>query len=79
MSHDRLRTAPQGHPDYRIACQKIYSESSRHPQLAQGIKFVDMNRYQLERFDAEKKEKKRQQVTKTISGFSTAHGNQHHY
>jgi thymidylate synthase ThyX len=66
-----LRTAPQGHPDYRIACQKIYSEIKRvHPQLAQGIKFVDMNRYQLERFDAEKKsEKKRQQVTKTISGF----------
>jgi thymidylate synthase ThyX len=66
-----LRTAPQGHPDYRIACQKIYSEIKRvHPQLAQGIKFVDMNRYQLERFDAEKKsEKKRQQVTKTIFGF----------
>ena len=66
-----LRTAPQGHPDYRIACQKIYSEIKRvHPQLAQGIKFVDMNTYQLERFDAEKKsEKKRQQATKTISGF----------
>jgi hypothetical protein len=29
-----------------------------------------MNRYQLERFDAEKRsEKKRQQVTRTISGF----------
>ena len=66
-----LRTAPQGHPDYRITCQKIYSEIKRvHPQLAQGIKFVDMNAYQLERFDAEKKsEKKRQQATKTISGF----------
>src|SRR5918998_1152359 len=65
-----LRTAPQGHPDYRIACQKIYSEIKHvHPQLAQGIKFVDMNRYQLERFDAEKKsEKKRQQVTETIYG-----------
>jgi thymidylate synthase ThyX len=65
-----LRTAPQGHPDYRIACQKIYNEIKRvHPQLAQGIKFVDMNRYHLERLDAEKKsEKKRQHVTKTISG-----------
>lgn len=65
-----LRTAPQGHPDYRIVCQKIYNEIMRiHPQLAQGIKFVDMNRYQLERFDAEKKsEKKRQRVTETISG-----------
>lgn len=66
-----LRTAPQGHPDYRIACQRIYSEIKRvHPQLAQGIKFVDMNRYNLERFDAEKKsEKKKQQVNETISGF----------
>ncbi|MDQ4050829.1 MAG: FAD-dependent thymidylate synthase [Thermoproteota archaeon] len=65
-----LRTAPQGHPDYRIVCQKIFNEIKRvHPQLAQGIKFVDMNKYQLERFDAEKKsEKKRQQVTETISG-----------
>ena len=65
-----LRTAPQGHPDYRIVCQKIYNEIVRvHPQLAQGIKFVDMNRYQLERFDAEKKsEKKRQRVTETVSG-----------
>jgi thymidylate synthase ThyX len=65
-----LRTAPQGHPDYRIVCQKIYNEIMRvHPQLAQGIRFVDMNRYQLERFDAEKKsEKKRQRVTETVSG-----------
>jgi thymidylate synthase ThyX len=60
-----LRTSPQGHPDYRIVCQKIYREIERvHPQLAQGIKFVDMGKYQLERFDAEKKtEKKRRQAT----------------
>jgi thymidylate synthase ThyX len=66
-----LRTAPQGHPDYRIVCQKIYNEIMRaHPQLAQGIKFVDMNRYQLERFNAEKKsEKKRQRVKETVSGI----------
>lgn len=59
-----LRTAPQGHPDYRIACQKMFTEIWRvHPTLAEGMKFVDMNRYQLERFDAEKKtEKKRQQT-----------------
>ena len=57
-----LRTAPQGHPDYRLACQKIYSEIKRvHPALCEGIKFADMNRYSLERLDAEKKtEKKRQ-------------------
>jgi thymidylate synthase ThyX len=59
-----LRTVPQGHPDYRIACQKMYSEIKRvHPALAEGIKFADMNAYKLERFDSEKKtEKKRQQV-----------------
>jgi len=59
-----LRTTPQGHPDYRKACQKMYSEIRRvHPALAEGIKFADMNTYQLERFDSEKKtEKKRQQV-----------------
>jgi thymidylate synthase ThyX len=65
-----LRTAPQGHPDYRIACQKMYSEIKRvHPQLAQGIKFVDMNKYHLERFDAEKKSEKKRQQLETISGF----------
>jgi len=61
-----LRTAPQGHPDYRIACQKMYSEIKRvHPVLAEGIRFVDMNTYyKLERFDAEKRtEKKRQQIS----------------
>jgi thymidylate synthase ThyX len=57
-----LRTAPQGHPDYRVTCQRVYNEIKRaHPVLAEGIKFVDMNTYQLERFEAEKKtEKKRQ-------------------
>ncbi len=59
-----LRTAPQGHPDYRLVCQKMYSEIKRvHPAFSEGIRFADMNRYQLERFDSEKKtEKKRQQV-----------------
>jgi thymidylate synthase ThyX len=59
-----LRTVPQGHPDYRLACQQMYSEIKRvHPVLSEGVKYVDMNTYQLERFDAEKKtEKKRQQV-----------------
>ncbi len=60
-----LRTVPQGHPDYRAVCQQMYRQISKvHPVLAQGIRFVDMERYQLERFDAEKRtEKKRQQAT----------------
>jgi thymidylate synthase ThyX len=59
-----LRTAPQGHPDYRLTCQKMYSEIKRvHPVLAEGVRYADMKTYQLERFDAEKKtENKRQQV-----------------
>jgi thymidylate synthase ThyX len=57
-----LRTVPQGHPDYRWVCQQMYGQIKNvHPVLAEGIAFVDMNRYELERLDAEKKtEKKRQ-------------------
>jgi thymidylate synthase ThyX len=59
-----LRTSPQGHPDYRITCQKMYNEIRNvHPLLAEGIKFADMNTYEFERFEAEKKtEKKRLQA-----------------
>jgi thymidylate synthase ThyX len=50
-----LRTIPQGHPDYRRVCQKIFTEIKRvHPMLAGGIKFVDLGTYELERFNAEK-------------------------
>ena len=55
-----LRTVPQGHPDYRQVCQRMYEQIRQtHPVLAEGLKFVDMNPYQLERFDAEKKTEKR--------------------
>jgi thymidylate synthase ThyX len=59
-----LRTVPQGHPDYRTVCQQMYREIERvHPNLAAGIKFVNKERYHLERFESEKKtEKKRQQI-----------------
>lgn len=50
-----LRTTPQGHPDYRKTCQQIYSLIKYvHPIISEGIKFVDMNRYELERFKSEK-------------------------
>ena len=60
-----LRTVPQGHPDYRYACQKMFSQIKHvHPILADGIKFVDLNRYELERLDAEKNaEKKRLELS----------------
>lgn len=57
-----LRTAPQGHPDYRKVCQEIFLQIRQaHPVLAEGIKFADMNSYELERLGAEKRtERKRQ-------------------
>jgi thymidylate synthase ThyX len=66
-----LRTTPHGHPDYRITCQKMYNAIKQvHPLLAEGIMFVDMNTYQLERFDAEKRiEKKRHTDQPMSSGF----------
>jgi thymidylate synthase ThyX len=56
-----LRTVPQGHPDYRKVCQRMYTQIRRvHPILAKGIKFVDLRKYELERLHAEKNvEKKR--------------------
>ncbi len=60
-----LRTAPQGHPDYRRVCQDMYSQIRQaHPVLAEGIKFADMESYELERLGAEKRtERKRQSGT----------------
>jgi thymidylate synthase ThyX len=50
-----LRTTPQGHPDYRNVCQQMYSLIKNvNPVISEGIRFVDMNNYDLERFKAEK-------------------------
>lgn len=58
-----LRTVPQGHPDYREVCQEMYRQiEDVHPTFAKGIKFVDLNPYRLERFDAEKKTEKKRQI-----------------
>jgi thymidylate synthase ThyX len=59
-----LRTVPQGHPDYRQTCQDMFTQLKKaHPVLAEGIKFADMNSYQLERFDAEKRTEKKRQAS----------------
>jgi thymidylate synthase ThyX len=58
-----LRTSPQGHPDYRKACQRMYHEIRKvHPTLAEGIRFVDLERYELERLDSEKRTEKKRAV-----------------
>lgn len=49
-----LRTIPQGSPEYRLICQKMFKEvQSRSKFLSQFIKFVDLNDYQLERLKSE--------------------------
>jgi len=59
-----LRTVPQGHIDYRDVAQKMFKEIKKvHPNLSKIIKFVDLKKYELERFESEKRteEKKRNQ------------------
>ena len=60
-----LRTIAQGHPDYRYICQEIYKKvSGVHPLLTKGMKFVDLNRYELGRFETEKRgEMKRRELS----------------
>lgn len=51
-----LRSAPQGHPGYRRIAQEMYRQiAAVHPLLAEGMRFVDMNEYALERLDAERR------------------------
>ena len=51
-----LRSAPQGHPSYRRIAQAIYEQiRAVHPALAEGMRFVDMADYELERLDAERR------------------------
>jgi hypothetical protein len=56
----------QGHPDYRKICQNMFLQTKNvHPFFAQFMKFVDMNDYDLERLEAEKKiDKKIDEMTK---------------
>lgn len=51
-----LRTIPQGHIDYRQVAQKMFLAIKKaHPNLSKIIKFVDLNTYDLERFESEKR------------------------
>ena len=44
-----LRTTAQGHPDYRYICQQMFKKiNDIHPLLMKGMKFVDLNQYELE-------------------------------
>ena len=59
-----LRTVPQGHADYRKVVQEMYRLiNKKHPTLSKIMKFVDLNEYDLERFESEKRtEEKRKKI-----------------
>ena len=51
-----LRSAAQGHPTYRTMAQQMYLAVQKvHPNLAQLMRFVDMEEYPLGRLGAEQK------------------------
>lgn len=58
-----LRTVPQGHADYRRVAQDMLRQISRvHPALSRIIRFADMNEYDLERFESEKRTEKKRRL-----------------
>ena len=59
-----LRTVPQGHIDYRKVAQKMYTLiKQKNPILSKIMKYVDLNEYELERFESEKRtEEKRKKL-----------------
>ncbi len=53
-----LRTAQQGHADYRRICQEMHrliGEQAGHRILADAMNYVDHNEYGLERLEAERR------------------------
>ena len=53
-----LRTGPQGHPEYRQVCQEMHrliGEQAGHHNLADAMRYVDHDTYDLERLDAERR------------------------
>ncbi len=64
-----LRSSMQGHPDYRKVAQDMFREIEKvHPNLAKGMKFMDMKEYGLERLEAEKKIDKKMEEIKRKYG-----------
>jgi thymidylate synthase ThyX len=58
-----LRSGRQGHPTYRAIAQEMYRQiHAVHPTLAEGMRFVDMQSYDLERLAAEQRTDARMQA-----------------
>ncbi|HVM41333.1 MAG TPA: FAD-dependent thymidylate synthase [Acidimicrobiia bacterium] len=52
-----LRTTPQGHPSYRRVCQEMHhliAEQAGHHAIAEAMRHVDHQEYDLERLEAER-------------------------
>ncbi len=66
MHLTELRSAPQGHPAYRDVAQQMHTlikDKAGHVALAQAMKYVDYEVYELERLGSERAaEKKRSQA-----------------
>ena len=64
-----LRSARQGHRDYREIAQKMFREIERvHPSLAASMKFMDMKEYAFERLEAERR------LDKKMAGIRRKYG-----
>ena len=60
-----LRTIPQGHADYRLVAQEMFKQINKvHPNLSKIIKFADLKKYNLERFESEKRTEEKKQKLK---------------
>ena len=57
-----LRTSRQGHPDYRRICQEMHTlirDKAGHKLIADSMKYVDYETYELERLEAERRNSNR--------------------
>ena len=61
-----LRTAPQGHPAYRIVCQQMHrliADQAGHKAIAEAMTYVDHSDVELARLESERtSERRRQQI-----------------
>ena len=61
-----LRTAEQGHPDYRRVCQRMHTlirDKAGHKALADAMSYVDHESYDLERLESERRAENRRSVS----------------
>ncbi len=60
-----LRSSPQGHEEYRRVAQEMHTliaEQAGHHAIAEMMKFVDHETYDLERLDAERRAEQRRET-----------------